>query len=147
MHLPITRLQPSLNCTSKRMNWKSTNWDQCNLENPKSPTPCSFLFSFLQMPLGNGALEYPIKAELLKQNLNSDRLQNGSFNQFRRCSIQRNMENESTDNIIMQNNITGSLSSSIHKHFFFPPNELLIERMRHPQSFVYLRNVCTWKSD
>lgn len=112
-----------------------------------SPTPYSFLFFFLQMPLGNDALEYPIKAEFLKQNLNSNRLQNGSFNQFRRSSIQRNMENESTDNIIMQNNITDSLSSSIHKHFFLPPNEFLIERMRHHQSFVYPKNVCTWKSD
>lgn len=47
----------------------------------------------------------------------------------------------------MQNNITDSLSSSVHKQFFLPPNEFLIERMRHHQSVVYPKNVCTWESD
>lgn len=99
------------------------------------------------MPLENDGSKCPIKAEFLKQNLNSNRLYNGSFNQFRRSVIQRNMENESTENMIMQNNNTDSLNSSIHKHFFLSPNEFLIERMRHHQLVVYTKNVSTWKSD
>lgn len=99
------------------------------------------------MPLGNDAPVCPIKAEFLKQNLNSNRLYNGSFNQFKRSFIQRNMENESTDNIIMQNNIADSLSSSIHRGFLLPLNEFLIEKMRYHQSVAYPKATYIWKSD
>lgn len=52
-------------------------------------------------------------------NLNLNRLENLSFNWFLRSSLQRNTEDESRDNIIMQANITDSFNLNIHKHIFF----------------------------
>lgn len=57
------------------------------------------------------------------------------------------MEDESTDNIIMQNNITDSFNLNIHKYIFFAANEFLIERIRYHQLTVLPKDEYTWKND
>lgn len=57
------------------------------------------------------------------------------------------MEDESTDNIIKQNNITDSFNLNIQKHSFFAANEFLIERIRYHQPAVLPKDEYTWKND
>lgn len=64
-----------------------------------------------------------------------------------RSSLQRNTEGESTDNIIMQNNITDSVNLNTNKHIFFAANEFLIERIRYQQPVVFPKDEYTWKTD